>query len=314
MWNAIKALCKSLIKEVRGNALWDGIKFLVFLASTLLWSLAGKSIWTRICLSLVIAWSLIYILWWAVNWRKESLVTPPKRTSKRRHVVIAIASVSFAAFLLFVSKDWIRDKSSIPKEPRPPTIHDLFLADFPHFSANFKAEVLPSDGETDKHPKAEVEIRIWHDLTSRTKIIGLYVPITLNTFDIIRIFPAFKEELLNHKVQSITAPKDPQDVTRMSILVRDNEFLGVTFKLPNDMGSIDPFKFPFHGTVYVYYSFDLTISQLGELETLFKRGGFTPIFRGEHYVQGRWRDMKATGHYIDLPVDTKARTVEFGKQ
>src|SRR5438876_12430169 len=114
MWNAIKALCKTLIKEVRGNALWDGIKFLVFLAFTLLWSLAVKSIWTRIIgLSLGIA-SLIYILWWAVDRRKESLVTPPNRTSKRhqknyRHVVIAIASVSVAAFLLFVSKDWFRE-------------------------------------------------------------------------------------------------------------------------------------------------------------------------------------------------------------
>jgi hypothetical protein len=312
MWNAIKALCKSLIKEVRGNALWDGIKFLVFPASTLLGSLAGKSIWTRICLSLGIALLIYILLWWAVNRRKESLVTPPKHTSRRRqknyrHVVIAIASVSVAAFLLFVSKDWFR-------EPRPPTIHDLFLTDFPHFSANFKAEVLPSDGETDKHPKAEVEFRIWHDLTSRTKIIGLYVPVTLNTFEIIRIFPAFKEKLLNHKVQSITAPKDPQDATTMSILARDNEFLGVRFKLPNDMGPIDPFKFPFNGTVYVYYSLDLTISQLGELETLYKRAGFMPVFRGEDYVQGRWRDMKATGHYIDLPVDPKARTAEFGKQ
>lgn len=198
-------------------------------------------------------------------------------------------------------------------EPHPPTIHDLFLTDFPHFSANFKAEVLPSDGETDKHPKAEVEFRIWHDLTSRTKIIGLYVPYTLNTFDIIRTLPAIKEELLNHKIQSITAPKDPQDATRMSISARDNEFSGVTFKLPNDMGTIDPFKFPFNGVVYVYYRSDLTISQLGELETLFNRAGFTPIFRGEHYAQGRWRDMKATGRYIDLPVDTKARTVEFGE-
>ena len=159
---------------------------------------------------------------------------------------------------------------------------------------------LTSDGETDKHPKAKVEFRIWHDLTSRTKMIGLYVPIALNTFEIIRTFPAFKEKLLKHKVQSITAPKDPQDATTMSILMRDNEFLGVTFKHPNDMGPIDPFKFPFNGTVYVYYSFDLTISQLGELETLYKRAGFTPIFRGEDYVQGRWQDMKATGHYMAL--------------
>jgi hypothetical protein len=70
----------------------------------------------------------------------------------------------------------------------------------------------------------------------------------------------------------------------MNIVARDNEFPGVTFKLPNDMGPIDPFKFPFNGTVYVYYSFDLTISQLGELETLYKRAGLTPIFRGDDYV------------------------------
>jgi hypothetical protein len=186
-------------------------------------------------------------------------------------------------------------------------VRDLFLTDFPFFSTNYVAEIGGASG-TVQMP--ELEIRVWYDLTSRAKFAGVYIPYSPHTFRIIEAIADLQSIISGARVQSITAPADRSDATRMDLVLKDSEFSKVSFKAPGDSSPVYPFEFPFTGSVYIYYEFELSASEVGALETAFKSKSLAPQFRGHDYVTLRHIEIARIG-VVPSPKDVVARTVSF---
>lgn len=197
-----------------------------------------------------------------------------------------------------------RDKN---KEMLRPSIHDLFLTDFPLLSVNYSAEVGSSDGRGSAVP---VEIRVWHDLRSRAKFVGIYVPYTPRTFEVLKAVTDPYAAIKKAPIQSFTAPANTAEATMMELAAKDNVFVGVRFKIPGDSSPIDPLDFPFTGSIYLYYETALSASQIGELETAFRANKLSPQFRGSDYLIIRRNELEKSGRGIS-PADPNSRTVQF---
>ena len=166
------------------------------------------------------------------------------------------------------------------------TVHDLFITDFPFLSSNGEAEVFPAT-PADAKAKLTIEFRVWYDLDSNTKFVGIWVPYSPDTFDVMGAVAEQYKNIINARIQSITAPANLPDKTRMNWAIKDGAFLGITLKKPGDSSIVNPLEFPYTGTVYLYYEYDLSLIQLGVLENLFRSKGLLPQFRNWDHVEGK---------------------------
>ena len=234
-----------------------------------------------------------------------------------RIIVGCLVGVLF--FTIFpLSMQWLNTRQSQPRDlasskltpaPTPSsettsavkrvTIHDLFLTDFPLLSSNGRAEVATS---TDAKAELTIEFRTWYDLKSNAKFVSIWVPFSPATFEVLKAVAEQYNDILRARIQSITAPANPADKTRMILAMKDGAFIDITFKTPGDSSIVKPLDFPSTSKVYLYYEYDLSLSQLGALENLFQSKGLSPQFRNWDYTEG-----KPTPNVEDVI----ARTVEF---
>lgn len=189
-----------------------------------------------------------------------------------------------------------------------PTVHDLFLTDFPLLSRNGKAEAVSA---TSTNKAVPIEFRVWYDLEANAKFVSIYVPFSPATFEALKSVAEGHKDILNAKIQSITAPANPADATRMILKLRDSAFVGITFKNPHDSSVVNPLDFISTGKIYLYYEYELSISQLGSLENLFQSNGLSPQFRSWDYADLCWKQIEHEGKPAPKVEDVVARTAEF---
>ena len=117
--------------------------------------------------------------------------------------------------------------------------------------------------------------------------------------------------ILKAPIQSITAPAHPADAARMILAAKDNAFVGITFKNPRDSSIVNPLDFISSGKIYLYYEYDLSLDQLGSLESLFQSKGLSPQFRNFDYASICWSQIERDGKPAPKVEDVLARTVQF---
>jgi hypothetical protein len=189
-----------------------------------------------------------------------------------------------------------------------PTVNDLFMTDFPLLSSNGKAEALSA---TSTNKAVSIEFRVWYDLETNAKFVSIYVPFSPATFEVLKAVAEGHNDILKSRIQSITAPANPADATRMMLALRDGAFVGITFKNPRDSSIVNPLDFISTGKIYLYYEYDLSLGQLGALEDLFQSKGLSPQFRNLDYASICWKQIEHDGKPVPKVEDVVARTAEF---
>ena len=190
------------------------------------------------------------------------------------------------------------------------TIHDLFVTDFSLLSSNGEAETFPA-ASTGEKAVSTIEFKVWYDLESNAKFVSIYVPFSPDTFETLKAVAEQYNDILRARIQSITAPANPADATRMILAMRDSAFIGITFKNPGDSSTVNPLDFVSTGRIYLYYEYDLSLSQLGALENLFQSKGLSPQFRNWDYASVRQRQIEHERKPAPKVEDATGRTVQF---
>jgi hypothetical protein len=96
---------------------------------------------------------------------------------------------------------------------------------------------------------------------------------------------------LNSPEKNVTLPSSHPagftiDVTKKAI--------GAQIKVKNtgDSSSVDSSELVFTGRIYFYFEDDISLSQLGSLDILYREKSMSPQFRGPDYAITKWLLMR----------------------